>query len=77
MTNCGRKRPPRQGCGSTAPEHANDISVRTQYLAFIQQLPKEKRFDELREQAATKTGKWLGASEHANDTFVGHSIWPS
>ena len=53
-----------------APEHADDADVRTQYLAFIQQSPKGRRFDELREQAATETAKWLAAPEHADDADV-------
>ena len=51
-------------------DHDDDTAVRTQYLAFIQQLPKEKRFDDLREQAATETTEWLSAPEHADDTTV-------
>ena len=48
--------------------HADDTVVRTQYLAFIQRLPREEQFDQLREQAATDTEKWLVA--HADDTAV-------
>jgi len=44
------------------PEHADNTDVRTQYLAFVQQLPKEKRFDQMREQAAIDTAKWLGCT---------------
>ncbi|MGH9194277.1 MAG: hypothetical protein ACRD1T_00875, partial [Acidimicrobiia bacterium] len=36
-------------------EQPADASVRSQYLAFLLQLPKEKQFDDLRRQAATDT----------------------
>jgi Tfp pilus assembly protein PilF len=48
--------------------HADDGGVRTAYLAFIQQLPKEKHSDQLREQAAIDTKNWLEA--HADDGGV-------
>ena len=48
--------------------HDENADVRTQYLAFIRQLPNKMRFDQLREQAATDTAKWL--ARHDDDTNV-------
>ncbi len=49
-------------------EHPADTNVRTQYLVFLLQLPKEEEFDGLRRQAATDTARWL--ADHPTDTVV-------
>jgi tetratricopeptide (TPR) repeat protein len=49
-------------------DHDDDAYVRAPFMAFIQRLPKEQRFDQLREQTATETAKWL--ADHDDDTYV-------
>lgn len=63
----------RQAATDTAQwltNHQENTDVRTQYLAFLQQLPKEEPFDALRRCATEQTANWLHQLENQHVTDV-------